>query len=117
MMSKDEMLSKPWMLPLMMVMVFGGGGGVGFSGSTLAQNSQAAKNEAEISVIDARLDKQEIAQAGMVSEITAATEAITEISMVLKEVAKSHIEDRMALVELRAEVESIADVQERLNGE
>ena len=117
MMSKDEMLSKPWMLPLMMVMVFGGGGGVGFSGSTLAQNSQAAKNEAEISVIDARLDRQEIAQAGMVSEIAAATEAITEISMVLKEVAKSHIEDRMALVELRAEVEGIADVQERLNGE
>ena len=83
----------------------------------MAQNSQAAKNEAEIRMMDSRLDKQEIAQAGMVSEIAAATEAITEISMVLKEVAKSHIEDRMALVELRAEVESIADVQERLNGE
>lgn len=94
----------PWMLYLA---ALGIGGGGGYVGSEFSHASQTTANRTNIHEIVTRQTNQEIATAGIIAELRATTVVIAEIGEVLKDVAKSDIQNQMNLIELGARVDGL----------
>lgn len=94
----------PWMLYLA---ALGIGGGGGYVGGEFSHASQTTANKTDIHEIVARQTNQEVAMAGIIAELRATTVVIAEIGEVLKDVAKSEIQNQMNLIELGARVDNL----------
>ena len=83
------------------------GGGGGYVGGEFSHASQTTANKTDIHEIVARQTNQEVAMAGIIAELRATTVVIAEIGEVLKDVAKSEIQNQMNLIELGARVDNL----------